>query len=170
MLHMPAVSDLRLTNCCPLLICVRRKSISEPGNSNCIRSASMFDFSIASLNSTLVLLASFYFVTPKTPWSCRTITIRLARLFKQYRYHLAHQVEQIEIDNLYNTYQFIHLPFLHSDFYAASSGFGLWPKTLRDNYYFSNNEQKGDHYLTCQGNQALFQRFLLLINYQSHLK
>ena len=51
---------------------VRTKSISEPGNSICIRSASMFDFLSANPNSTLVLRASFYFVTPKTR---RTIPI-----------------------------------------------------------------------------------------------
>ena len=84
------------------LICVRTKSISEPGNSICIRSASMFDSSIANPNSTLVLLASFYFATPKTPRSCRTIPIPLARPFKQYRYHLARPVEQIEIHFPYN--------------------------------------------------------------------
>ena len=41
------VSDLRLKNHRPFLIFVCTKSVSEPGNSICIRSASMFDFSIA---------------------------------------------------------------------------------------------------------------------------
>ena len=79
--YVPPVSDLHLTNRgLPLfLICVRTKSISGPGNSICIRSASMFDVSIANPNSTLVLRASFYFVTPKTPQSCRTTPISLAR-------------------------------------------------------------------------------------------
>ena len=106
------------------LICVRTKSISAPGNSICIRSASMFDFSIANPNSTLVFRSSLYFVTPKTPRSCRTIPIPLVRQFKQYRYHLVRQVEQMEIDSPHNIYQFIHLPFLRGDFSVASSGFG----------------------------------------------
>ena len=49
--YVAPVSDLRLTNrrSSIFLICLRTKSISEPGNSICIRSASMFDFLIAKV-------------------------------------------------------------------------------------------------------------------------
>ena len=56
-------------------------------------------------------------MTPKTPRSCRTIPIPHARPFKQYRYHLARPVKQIEINSPYNIYQFIYIYLFYAGTY-----------------------------------------------------
>ena len=61
------------------LTCVWRKSVSEPGNSISIRSASKFEFSITNLKSTLVLL------------NCKFLLHELLKHLghvEQYQYHL----------------------------------------------------------------------------------
>ena len=73
-------------------------------------------------------------MTPKTPRSCRTIPMPLAGPFKQYRYHPARPVEQIEIDSPYNIYQFIYLPFLRGDFRLPPRVLGSGTKPCAINY------------------------------------